>query len=103
MTDVWMFLFDCLFVFSHFFHSYLVLDGYPGQNAYPHKFDVGMSIPNFRALYDHLKNGEQLKDVECTLAGRLMSVRSFGKLTFYTLQADGAQIQIMADERYVND
>eukprot|EP01018_Ginkgo_biloba_P006849 Gb_06956 [translate_table: standard] len=71
-----------------------------GFNPYPHKFHVSLSVPGFIKKYRNLNNGEQLKDVELTLAGRIMSKRSSGAmLYFYDLHGDGAKVQVMADAR----
>lgn len=68
-----------------------------GNNAYPHKFQVTMSIPNFVSVYAHLKKEEELKDTTLSLAGRIMRKSSSGsKLYFYELHADGGKVQIMA-------
>ena len=46
--------------------------------------------------YTYLKSGEQLKDTEIRLAGRILAKRSSGaNLIFYDVKADGVKIQIM--------
>lgn len=71
-----------------------------GVNPYPHKFHVSLSLPEFINKYGSLNSGEHLKDVEVSLAGRIMSKRSSGaKLNFYDLHSDGAKVQVMADAR----
>lgn len=70
-----------------------------GVNPYPHKFQATMSIPQFITEFDGLQKKEQKPEVSVSLAGRVIIKRVFGKnLTFYTLQADGAQVQIMATQ-----
>ena len=70
-------------------------------NAYPHKFQTTISVPDFIAKYAHVKDGEQLKEVPITLAGRVHSVRAAGKkLKFYDLHADGTKVQIHANAAY---
>lgn len=65
-------------------------------NAYPHKFNVTKQLPEFVQLYGGCKTEEKL-DEEVSVAGRVMSLRKSGsKLVFYTLQSDGAKIQVMA-------
>uniref|UniRef100_A0A0D6R2Q6 Lysine--tRNA ligase n=1 Tax=Araucaria cunninghamii TaxID=56994 RepID=A0A0D6R2Q6_ARACU len=71
-----------------------------GVNPYPHKFYVSLSIPSFVQKYGNLSSGEQRKDIEVSLAGRILSKRSSGaKLNFYDLHGDGAKVQVMADAR----
>uniref|UniRef100_A0A0C9S7S3 lysine--tRNA ligase n=1 Tax=Wollemia nobilis TaxID=56998 RepID=A0A0C9S7S3_9CONI len=71
-----------------------------GVNPYPHKFNVSLSIPAFVQKYGNLGSGEQCKDIEVSLAGRILSKRSSGaKLNFYDLHGDGAKVQVMADAR----
>ena len=69
-----------------------------GVNPYPHKFHVSLSLPEYINKYENLNSGEHLKDVEVSLAGRIMSKRSSGaKLDFYDLHSDGAKVQVTAD------
>eukprot|EP00898_Chlorokybus_atmophyticus_P002739 jgi/Chlat1/3466/Chrsp23S03666 len=71
-----------------------------GQNPYPHKFQVSMSIPEYVTKYGDIEAGSQLQDAVVSLAGRITSARSSGaKLNFYDLTADGAKVQVMADAR----
>ncbi len=68
-----------------------------GGNAYPHKFNVTISLPDFIRSYEHLKNEEVLKDVSVSVAGRVMLKRASGKkLYFYTVQGEGSELQVMA-------
>ncbi|KAK4531845.1 hypothetical protein CCYA_CCYA09G2702 [Cyanidiococcus yangmingshanensis] len=70
-----------------------------GEDAYPHKFYVTLSIPQFIAKYSHLSVGERLEEEE-SLAGRIRSRRLSGaRLFFYDIFADGAKVQVMADAR----
>eukprot|EP00899_Mesostigma_viride_P006679 jgi/Mesvir1/16011/Mv08308-RA.2 len=73
-------------------------------NAYPHKFHVSHSVPQFIAKYDSLEAGQQLTEETVSLAGRIMSKRASGaKLIFYDLHGDGAKVQVMADARNCPD
>ncbi|KAK8813201.1 hypothetical protein WA158_002793 [Blastocystis sp. Blastoise] len=68
-----------------------------GENWYPHKFQVTISIPEFIEKYSYLNNGDHVADTTVCIAGRIMVKRSSGKkLVFYTLQGDGKSIQVMA-------
>ncbi|MES1913164.1 MAG: hypothetical protein MHM6MM_005380 [Cercozoa sp. M6MM] len=71
-----------------------------GEEPYPHKFDsLTVSLPEFRNRYqDKVEAGERLTDVHEVVAGRVQFVRRSGKkLAFYTLVADGAELQVLAD------
>ncbi|TVU46306.1 hypothetical protein EJB05_05832 [Eragrostis curvula] len=71
-----------------------------GVNPYPHKFQVGISVPHYIEKYKGLKDGEKLADVTECLAGRIMNKRtSSSKLFFYDLYGDGVKVQVMADAR----
>lgn len=64
---------------------------------YPHKFHVAISIPEFIARYQHLKNTE-VSDTATSIAGRVMTVRcSSKKLFFIEMTADGSNVQVLAD------
>ncbi|KAK9823612.1 hypothetical protein WJX72_004233 [[Myrmecia] bisecta] len=68
-----------------------------GNNPYPHKFEVSISLPDFVAKYSDLEAGQHLEDV-VSVAGRVHLKRASGsKLLFYTLHGDGASLQVMAD------
>ncbi|KAF6172410.1 hypothetical protein GIB67_025915 [Kingdonia uniflora] len=71
-----------------------------GNNPYPHKFYVSMSIPEYVKMYESLSDGDHREDVGVSLAGRIMSKRtSSSKLFFYDLHGGGAKVQVMADAR----
>ena len=57
-------------------------------DPYPHKFQTTISIPDFIEKYSHMKRGEQLKETEVALAGRIMVIRDNKKLKFYDLHGD---------------
>lgn len=69
----------------------------PNKNPYPHKFHVSVTLPSFIEKFSHVGNGEWLKDVSVSVAGRVHSIRSQAtKLIFYDLCGDGVQIQLRA-------
>lgn len=49
--------------------KYLATQKADGQNPYPHKFHVSMSINEYIEKYGGLTNGEHLEDVSMSLAG----------------------------------
>jgi lysyl-tRNA synthetase, class II len=74
-----------------------------GVNPWPHKFHVSISVPDFLAKFDHLKDEEESSE-EVSVAGRVMLIRaSSKKLAFYDLHADGVKVQIMANFRNFED
>lgn len=64
-------------------------------NPYPHKFQVSMTIPQFREQYNEVGVGEHLEE-QVSIAGRIKLKRGSGKLVFYTIQGDGMELQIMS-------
>ena len=64
--------------------------------AYPHRYDVSLSIPSFRAKYEGIfAPGEKEPDGrEESIAGRIASTRQQGRLIFYELRGDGARVQV---------
>ncbi|CAN0497710.1 unnamed protein product, partial [Laminaria digitata] len=71
-----------------------------GTNPYPHKFHATISIPDFVAKFQDVEVGEKQAsatyDDVVSVAGRIVKKREQGKLLFYGLKADGANVQVMA-------
>lgn len=68
-----------------------------GINPYPHRFDLHeqrVHSTDILAKYEKLKNEEESKD-KVIVAGRIMSQRSFGKLSFAKLQDVKGFIQLV--------
>lgn len=71
-----------------------------GENPYPHKFVVSLTIPNYVGKFSSLADGEHKSELIESLAGRIMSKRTSSvKLLFYDLYGDGVKVQVMADIR----
>merc|ERR1719361_2291942 len=71
-----------------------------GKHAYPHKFQVSQSIPQYLKTYTNLQVGEEMNNVTVSLAGRVMGMRAMSKnLRFYDGQADGASVQFVANAK----
>jgi lysyl-tRNA synthetase, class II len=69
-----------------------------GENPYPHKFNVDISLEEFINKYSHLKDGESLEQEVQTIAGRVFAIRESGaKLIFFDLRAEGVKLQLMAN------
>ena len=66
------------------------------NGAYPHKFQLSMTLDAFKAKYESLEAGQKLPET-LSLAGRIMTIRSASaKLRFYDLHGEGVKIQIFA-------
>ncbi|BFZ19621.1 hypothetical protein BsWGS_22660 [Bradybaena similaris] len=71
-----------------------------GENPYPHKFHVEMSLSEFIERFDNIEAGNIL-ELEVTVAGRIHAKRPSGsKLIFYDLRAESVKIQVMANAKY---
>lgn len=69
----------------------------PKTHPYPYNFDVSVSLTSFIEKYSHIGEGEWLRDVRVSLAGRVLSIRGAGtKVVFYDLRSEGLQIQVRA-------
>ncbi|CDJ42998.1 Lysine--tRNA ligase [Eimeria tenella] len=66
--------------------------------AYPHKFNVTMTLGEFQEKYGGLADGAHLPEEEVCVAGRLTRVAASGqKLRFYDVRGDGHKVQVMAN------
>lgn len=73
-------------------------------HPYPHKFHVSSSLEDFIEKYNHLNDGDMLKDQPLSLAGRIYAIREAGaKLIFYDVHGEGVKIQVMANCNYYQD
>ncbi|XP_004690422.1 PREDICTED: lysine--tRNA ligase isoform X1 [Condylura cristata] len=71
-----------------------------GEDPYPHKFHVDISLTQFLQEYSHLQPGDHLTDITLKVAGRIHAKRaSGGKLIFYDLRGEGVKLQVMANSR----
>jgi lysyl-tRNA synthetase class 2 len=77
---------------------------HPEFTAYPHKFQVSMSAPNFLDTYATLKDSEELTEERVSLSGRVTNIRkASGKLLFIDMQCDGKDFQLVANMRNAED
>lgn len=83
-----------------------------GENPYPHKFHVSMSLENFiKEFSEKLQDGETNKEVTHSIAGRVHAIRRAGnKLLFIDLRGEGFKVQVLANanlygnqEEFLND
>lgn len=69
-----------------------------GINPWPHKFEVDIEFNTFIDKYKHLEKGITLKEVVHRIAGRIfLSRRNGRKLSFYTIESNGHNLQILAN------
>ena len=68
-----------------------------GINPYPHKFDKKNFNSDLQEKYAHLKPEEKSND-SVVSAGRIISLRDMGKISFGTLQDSSGKIQIVLQE-----
>ena len=67
-----------------------------GQEVFPHKFHVSITLKEFIERYQNLEAGQHLSET-VSLSGRLFSKRCAGaKLIFYDLRNEHQKVQIMA-------
>ncbi|ODN01824.1 Lysine--tRNA ligase [Orchesella cincta] len=72
-----------------------------GENPYPHKYHITISIEDFIEKYNDLKEGDVREDTTVSLAGRIHAIRESGaKLIFYDCRGEGLKLQIMANAKY---
>ncbi len=64
-----------------------------GKNPYPHNYDKKHTTAQIQQEYKKLKNEEFGKKAKT--AGRIMAIRSFGKLVFMKLQDSSGEIQLV--------
>ena len=71
-----------------------------GVTAYPHKFVVSKSIPQFIEQYHAIETGSVVEGETVSVAGRIYALRSSSsKLQFYDLHGEGSKIQARAASR----
>ncbi|KAI6209548.1 Lysine--tRNA ligase [Aphelenchoides besseyi] len=72
-----------------------------GDNPFPHKFNVSISLTNYLEKYKDLEKDQVLEDVTESIAGRIFSKRESGsKLIFYDVHGECTQLQVLANARY---
>ncbi|XP_065675320.1 lysine--tRNA ligase-like [Hydra vulgaris] len=70
-----------------------------GENPYPHKFHVSISLTEYIEKYKIIESGSWSEE-KVSVAGRIHAKRISGpKLIFYDLRGEGVKIQIMADHK----
>jgi len=72
------------------------------EGEYPYRFDRSATAAALHDRHGGLEAGVETDD-EVTVAGRVMLLRSFGKLVFVTLQDVTGRIQLFIDRRALGD
>jgi lysyl-tRNA synthetase class 2 len=72
------------------------------DDAYPYRFERTATAADLHDSYADLDPGTETAD-PVAVAGRVMLLRSFGKLVFVTLQDGTGRIQLFVDRRAVSD
>lgn len=65
-----------------------------GINPYPYKFDRTGSAEQIRKEFESIPTGEKKTEAVFRLAGRVMTLRSMGKASFFNLQDQTGQVQV---------
>jgi len=80
--------------------TYLLKKMEAGENPFPHKFEVTISLPEFIKKYtDITKKGEFLPEV-VQVAGRVNTIRKSGAgLIFYDIKSGDSKIQIFVNKK----
>ena len=72
-----------------------------GENPYPHKFKVELSLAEFVERFAGQETGSVDESATVAVAGRIHSKRDAGaKLRFYDLRGEGIRLQVMANAKY---
>lgn len=75
-----------------------------GIDPYPAELPITTTISDVRGKHEGLEPGTELTDETVGLAGRVMLLRTSGKLFFVTLQdGPGNRIQVMLSQKVVGD
>jgi lysyl-tRNA synthetase class 2 len=72
------------------------------EGAYPYRYERTALAAELHEKYHDLP-AETTTDARVVVAGRVMLLRSFGKLVFVTLQDSSGQIQLFIDRRTLGD
>ena len=71
-------------------------------DGYPYRFERSATAAHLHERYAELEPGTETEDV-VVVAGRVMLLRSFGKLTFVTLADVSGRIQLFIDRRSIGE
>ena len=72
-----------------------------GFEPYAESFKISHTTQFLIQKFDYLENGQE-EDFGVSIAGRVMSKRVMGKISFYTINDQEGQIQLYLDKRIIN-
>jgi lysyl-tRNA synthetase class 2 len=66
------------------------------NHQYPHKFNVTMDIEDcIKTYYNKISDGSKHHDMVVSIAGRVLEIRTAGKISFLTITSNGFNIQVI--------
>lgn len=75
-----------------------------GIQPFPYSFDRNANLQNLRDQYEQkLQTGEKLLDSNYCVAGRLMTLRSMGKASFFNIQDQSSSLQVYIKPEELNE
>uniref|UniRef100_A0A7S2GT55 Lysine--tRNA ligase n=1 Tax=Helicotheca tamesis TaxID=374047 RepID=A0A7S2GT55_9STRA len=75
-----------------------------GLEPYQYSYDPTHSAGELQSLYEgKLEGGEEDEDSMVKVAGRIMTKRGFGKLSFFTLQDESGTIQLQMEKKRLGE
>eukprot|EP01126_Amoeba_proteus_P028176 TRINITY_DN2781_c0_g1_i2.p1 TRINITY_DN2781_c0_g1~~TRINITY_DN2781_c0_g1_i2.p1 ORF type:complete len:583 (-),score=94.95 TRINITY_DN2781_c0_g1_i2:134-1882(-) len=75
-----------------------------GIDPFPHKFQVSISLKEFRLKYDDLLKPAQQLEEHVSVVGRIQTRReSSQKLVFFFITQDGSRLQVLANLSFYED
>ena len=76
-------------------HTITNLKNTKKPHPYPHKFQVDLSVRQFVEKYKAIAESNTFLPEEVSVAGRIVNLRTSGKLIFYVIAGDGAEVQAL--------
>lgn len=74
-----------------------------GINPFPYKFDRTGTLAQIKKEFEGLQNGEKKEEAKFRIAGRLMTLRSMGKASFFNVQDQTGNLQIYIRNEELTD
>jgi len=74
-----------------------------GIDPYPYRFERTAEARILQEKFQDLPAGEEVSDFSCTVAGRVMARRVFGKLAFLDIQDATGRIQLYCEKQRITE
>ena len=74
-----------------------------GIDPYPYRFERTAEAQMLQEKFQDLPAGEEVPDFTCTVAGRVMARRVFGKLAFLDIQDATGRIQLYCEKQRITE